>query len=139
MKEVCLEGYHELRHTSDLSIEVRSDSLAGIYRSAVKALTDQFAYQSADDLSEMHYPVHIQAGDELSCLIQLLNEILFLFEIGTTCLELQIDKLDRESLSGKLICVNTGQRSTGVKAITYHGGPITQTKTGFSVKLVFDL
>lgn len=138
MKDEYAEGYREITHTADIAVQVWSRSMSGLFDLSIRALRDQFKYVSNAEQKDQNLLVHIRAVDDLACLIQLLNEVLYQFDLGRICTHLQIDRIGQGELLGNIVYQVIGERTAVIKAITYHGGDISNVNGKFSVTLVFD-
>lgn len=140
--------YRYLDHVADTRFIAYGDTCGTVFENAAKAMFGVIA-----DISEVSgdvsFPVELTAPDAESLLVDWLSELLFLFDAeevllsrftvgsvgetadGSLCLKAVV--------SGAYTDPDVHEMKTEVKAVTYNGLRIEETKDGWEAEVVLDL
>ena len=133
--------YEPLEHTADIRVRLVSETLEGLFESAVLVMTELICEDLAGEESEFH--VSVEGNSVEQQLIELLSELLFQFDIQNTLVvaaEVAIDG-SSVSLSGRTIVFDP-RRHTGlceIKAATYHQLSVRRCDDQWTTTIVFDV
>jgi SHS2 domain-containing protein len=148
-----------LDHTADTAVRLTAGDAAGLVQSAVDALRCIYLGEEAgaelakrvdsgriDPGTAACFPIALEAEDGEAVLIELLAELIFLFDTERfLCARVEIESVSLDSpasLRGTLVGT-TGvadlELQTEVKAATYHGVRIRREGGRLTVDVVFDL
>ncbi len=143
-----------LDHTADTAVRLTAADPSGLVQSAVDALRCIYLGEEegalladrVDSGPTTRFPIVLEAEDGEALLIDLLGELIFLFDTRRfLCGRVEIENVCLEcpsSLKGTLVGTTpTGelQIKTEVKAATYHAVQIRRDGRGLTVDVVFDL
>ncbi len=148
-----------LDHTADTAVRLTAADPSGLVQSAVDALrciylgeeegariADRNDSGRIESGPAIRFPMALEAEDGEALLIDLLGELIFLFDTRRfLCGRVEIEdvSLERPSrLTGTLVGTTRAadlQIRTEVKAATYHAVRIRRDARGLTVDVVFDL
>ena len=143
-----------LDHTADTAVRLTAADPAGLVQSAVDALRCIYLGEEAgasladriDSGPATRSPIVLKAEDGEALLIDLLGELIFLFDTRRfLCGRVEIENVSLErpsSLKGTLVGTTRAAEleiRTEVKAATYHAVRIRRDARGLTVDVVFDL
>ncbi|UCF31967.1 MAG: archease [bacterium] len=137
-------GFRELDGvTADVGIEAWGQTLEEAFSHAGNALASLMSDRGAL-AGDLLLDISVTADDRASLLVTFLNEIIFLEETEDF-LPLEVASLDIDgnrlcsTISGSSYDASVHRRNMEVKAATYHGLRIEENKTGFRVRVIFDV
>lgn len=133
-------------HTADLAVEVEARTPADLYAEAVRAFTDCVTDIVAVAPRERRKLV-VRAGDSELLLVELLQEVLSLFEVerllfvrAVTVLRRGVDFVELEAtVFGERYDVQRHLAKVAIKAVTYHELRIWEGPAGWHATVVFDI
>lgn len=133
--------YEPLEHTADIRVRLTSESLEGLFESAVLVMTEIICEDLSGEETEIHVSVQGRTADEQ--LIELLSELLFQFDIQNTLVVAVDVEFDGTtvSLSGRTVVFDP-HRHTGlneIKAATYHQLTVHHSADQWTATIVFDV
>jgi SHS2 domain-containing protein len=149
---VTLAGVAFLDHTADVGIDVEAASLAELlHRAALGMLAllrgeeEDVNVAAADppgpaaDLEAVPVAVHGDAPVDL--LAGWLREILFLHEVdGLDYVRAELDVVDREHVTGRILVSTGGHAVREIKGVTYHElEAAEQAGGGWHARVIFDV
>lgn len=137
-----------LDHTADIAVRIRAASGAEFFEEAARAflaLLLDLDSSSAEPRREL--PLHLEAEDAESLLVDFLNELIFLFdtqrmvvsEIVVEDARLESPASLRATLRGETFDASRHTARTAVKAATFHGLEVRRNSEGVEAVVVFDL
>lgn len=131
--------YQEIDHTADLALRIDGADLDQLFRHAAHALFDQ--YGEADPNAAPHtFPVHLEAPDRETLLVDWLNELLYLAEVHELVLDaFTIRCLTSTSMDGEAQGRPPTHRHKAIKAATFYDLCIATVADGLTVTVTFDV
>lgn len=137
MKGLTSEGYKEISHTADWSLEVWALTLERLFELAARGMY-QLAGIAAGS-SSIEREVVISGMDMETLLVGYLDELLYLVENeALTAVEFDM-KLSETHLNCKLACAPVVKIDKQIKAVTFHKLAIKRRRGLYWVTLVFDV
>jgi SHS2 domain-containing protein len=139
--------YQALEHTADLGIEVRADTLAGLFADAAAGLYDTITELDAI-APQQQGELRVEAAALDLLLVAWLEELLFRLdahgELWPLCtVELSEARGGRWTASarcaGERFVAGRHAVKVQVKAITYHGLEVARTPEGWRARVIFDV
>lgn len=131
-------GYREIEHTADWELHVWAPDLTTLLKIAAQGMYELSNTELAAGSREMREFV-IPFVDRETLLVDFLAELLFLCEDEG----IAFDDYQLSIKSGTLkVQANGGpiqNQAKEIKAVTYHGLQIRETKRGLEVRIVFDV
>ena len=128
-------------HTADTAIDVRADSLAELFEWAVRGMCT-LMYDTDSLAAHNQYEIAVEAASLDELLVDVLSEVLWWSETGDVIpCSVAVD----EVADGARLRVGGAeqdpQRLIGppIKAVTYHELAVTETPSGWSAPVVFDV
>ena len=138
------KNYELIEHTADVGIRVRGKDLEELFVNAAFAMFDIIAQKleepSSPKIRKFRIIQEVQDKEEL--LINWLNELLSLSSAKETIFcHFKFNKLDRSGLDVDADgCDISGyQVNAEIKAATYHGLKLEETKSGWQAEIIFDV
>jgi SHS2 domain-containing protein len=119
-------GFELLEHTADIGIRARGASLEEVFEHATEGLAEVLgARPPGGSPGESGAPVAVEvsAGDPGGLLVDWLNEVLWLLEVGQAMVtSVRVERVGDGTASGEVVLAAGGPESDGtlVKAVTYH-------------------
>jgi SHS2 domain-containing protein len=142
-------SFRFLDHTGDTAVEISAASEGELLREAARALREVYIdpQRSRDSGVVELVPLAFEAEDIESLLIDVLNELIFLFDSRRLLprdLEIEILELGpplflRARLAAEPFDPACHAFLTEVKAATFHAMRVERTEAGVSTTVVFDL
>ena len=137
-------GFRELENiTADLGIEAWGHSLEDAFSSAAHGLASLLSELPGGE-QPLEKDIHLEADSLSTLLVQFLNEIIYLEETqdflpgAVKHLTLTGNRLDA-TLTGAAYDPGIHTLNAQVKAATYHGLEIKQTRGRVTIKVIFDV
>jgi len=135
-------GYRFIEHTADIGVEIWSLNLEGVYEIAGSALFDLIVPELGRPDLVRH--LEIDGEDPATLLVNLLNELLYLFEVeGLIFREFVVLELGDEKLSIRVQCEKYDSDKTDVrtvvKAATWHMVTVEEIDGGWHGVIYLDL
>ncbi len=128
-----------LSHTADLEIQITAKSREELFRDALVGMTQESGPIYSDEPG-ITRQISIQSPDQNSLLVDFLSESLRLGDTENEAYEsVDFDELTEKSLRARLYGKPIKKLSLEIKAVTYHGLEIKETKTGWEARIVFDI
>jgi SHS2 domain-containing protein len=132
-------GFEEIDHTADWAYRVRAPTMAGLYEAALEGLYT-FAGINNDGGPSTNREVCLEAGDAESLLIAWLNEALYLLQEEHAALSgIHWEELTAQRLRATAASYDAAAGGKYIKAATYSGLRILQTREGFEATIVLDV
>jgi SHS2 domain-containing protein len=119
-------GFELLEHTADIGIRARGGSLEEVFEHATEGLAEVLgARPPGRSPGESGEPVAVEvsAGDPGGLLVDWLNEMLWLLEVGQAVVTgVRVERVGDGTASGEVVLAAGGPEPDGilVKAVTYH-------------------
>ncbi len=137
-------AYELLEHTADISIRVKGDDLAGLFKNTALAMFDIIAEKKPETRAGKSEKITIkqEAGDLEELFVNWLNELLSLSAVKELILTgFLIKKLDKNNIEAD--CAGEDIKgykvNTEIKAATYHELKLGQVKDGWQAQVIFDV
>jgi len=137
--------YRTIEHQADIAVEIEAADRAGLFCSALEALVSLLTGNEdrASHTSCSQVVISASGYDDEECLVDLLNELLFLCQVHQKFpVEVSDVHFDSDQeVSAKIFVVETGKELTlsrEIKAATYHNLKIINSP-GWRTKIVFDV
>ena len=129
----------EIEHTADRAFRVRGRDLRELFVNAADALL-RIQRQRASKTSDLTREVIIEGFDRETLLVNWLNEILFLQEVhNETFTRAEILAISHKHLKAQLHGQKGRQARRLIKAVTFHGLRVRETKIGLEAEIVVDV
>ena len=127
-----------IAHTADVRFRITSETLAGLFTDALRALTEFMQPEYLDD--PVSATIELDAVDTTSLLVDFLGEVLTRCHVRREAYcGVTFESLTATSLRATL----TGRHVRGfeedVKAVTYHEAEVVQRDGGWETMLVLDI
>lgn len=141
------DGITYREHTADLWVEARGRDIGEVVNRLVNGLYGVIASSMNLKGEAVQKEIHGKGPDLETALVELLSEILYMFDAGPYVVVESItsversEKWDRINLSGKW-CefeIPEGHMGMEVKAVTYHGTEIKREGGEMVAKVLLDL
>ena len=138
-----MKRFEEIEHTADLAIRAHGRTIEELFENAALGLFSLI--WATDSVSE--FPVSrtlaLEAPDRDRLLHAWLRELLYIHEADDIALgAFRITHLSGGRLEAEVSGVAVGELPDppvcAIKAVTYHGLEIEQTREGFTAELIFD-
>jgi SHS2 domain-containing protein len=130
---------NELEHTADRAFRVRGKNLGELFVNAADALF-RLQRQSIGKTSGLAGEVGVEGYDRETLLVNWLNEILYLQEANNeTFNRAEILEISGQHLKAKLFAQRDRRVQRLIKAVTFHGLRIQETRTGFEAEIIVDV
>ena len=140
--------YRYLDHVADTRFIAYGESFGAVFENAAKAMFGVIA-DISNVSGDISFPVELTAPDAESLLVDWLSELLFLFDaeevlLGRFTVETVGKTADgslclKAVVSGENTDPDVHEMKTEVKAVTYNGLRIEETKDGWEAEVVLDL
>jgi len=132
-----------LEHTADVGIRAYGRSLPELYSNAARALLD-IMVRTRDVRPAVSLDVHVAGRDRVELLVAWLHEIIFRFETtGLVFGDAEVRRIEDGSLDGVLRGEPLDSRrhvlGREVKAVTYHGARVDETRDGWIAEVILDI
>ena len=115
-------GYELLEHTADVGIRARGPTLEAAFEQATEGLAEVLGALAPEGPGEP-VRVEVSAEDPGGLLVDWLNEVLWLREVGQAAVTgVRVERVTDSSASGWVAFAGDGPAPDGtfVKAVTYH-------------------
>jgi SHS2 domain-containing protein len=138
-----VKPYRLLEHTADIRVRIYGRSLKGLFQNAVCALTDTLTdFQKVK--KKISRQIAITADNQELLLVQLLQELLFLFDARRfVARRLEFirfdDKMIKALVWGEKFSPDRHPPKTEIKAVTYHQLKVEKRREGWVAEVVFDV
>lgn len=139
-----MKDYEIIEHTADIGIRVRADDLKELFQKAARAMFEIIAEENlpSGPRSARNVTIRQKAEDLEELFVNWLNELLSLSAAKEMIFsDFKIGKLDNNHLQA----IATGQEiknyrvNTEIKAATYCGLKLEETKSGWQAEVIFDV
>lgn len=134
-------GFEEVAHTADLEIKVWGKDLKSLFIAAAEGMCHLCGVEDSErGFSTIKEEINLEAMDYEGLLILFLEELLY--RLTEDYMLFKVDRLrisDHFSLAAKLQGAQIKSYQRDIKAVTYHKLNITETDSGYSVNIVFDI
>lgn len=131
-------GLNELQHTADISIEVWSDSLQGIIISAFEGMSALINSKCEDNPTWERQYITVE-GDFEEILINFLNEVIYLLDIGIGVKTISVTPKDANRYVIRMFCSNFLTAEKMIKAVTFSNVALQVSDNGYRMRIVFDV
>jgi len=133
-------SFEEIEHTADLSLRVRGQDMAQLYASAAQGMFHLMQCERRVPGSPVSVDVALEAGDEVSLLVDWLAELLYRAERDDCCYHsFTIHSLTGTSLQATARGWSPCVTRRGIKAVTYSGLEIVRLDGGYQATITFDV
>jgi SHS2 domain-containing protein len=137
-------GYMERTHPADIALEVWAGTLDELFVQAAKGMLELIKPEISGDANFSEKKLSLKEMDNESLLVAFLTDLLFRFEV---------DRILYQDIDLHITPVGDGQMQLNatlrgkpfyrynreIKAVTYSGLKIDQTKEGYRATVVFDI
>jgi SHS2 domain-containing protein len=118
-------GFELLEHTADVGIRARGASPEEVFEHATEGLAEVLGARPPGGPGGPGEPVAVEvsAGDPGGLLVDWLNEVLWLLEVGQAVVTgVRVERVGDGTASGEVVLAAGGPEPDGtlVKAVTYH-------------------
>jgi len=138
-------SYSFIDHTADIAVEVKADSIKGLFIASVQAFKE--AVVESDSISsKAKYNLKLESHSPESLLVNFLNELNFRLtnkkKIVNNIIDIKIYQTDD---NWNLVCtleesdVDEDKIKTEIKSVTYHQMDIKHELGEYSTRIVFDI
>ncbi len=133
-------GYRRLKHTSDIKILVKGETLENLFSNALRAMA-KILVQGRLAGRQCQAYIKVNSSEETSLLIDFLSEVLFLSaKRGAVFDKVEFRYLDSCQLRAVVLGYKVDGFDKDIKAVTYHEAQIKRNKKGkLETVVVFDL
>jgi SHS2 domain-containing protein len=134
-------GYQPLNHTADVSLRAWGPTLPALFEQAAAGMMAQMLDLAAVPRT-LRRRVRVEAGDQVSLLVEWLNELLYLREVeGEAFVHARVTRLTDTVLEAEVKGGEVADEAVfhPIKAATYHDLAIRKTPAGYEVTVVFDV
>lgn len=137
--------YEYIPHTADVGIKVKAATLAGIYERCALLLFDMlFDFSGSSGEPSSVERLHVNADDNEMLLVELLNEIIYLFFtkhfVAAEATVYHEGNTLSAVLRGTVVPQERFKVKEEIKAVTYHGLQVRQLPGGrFEAQVIFDV
>jgi SHS2 domain-containing protein len=129
----------ELEHTADRAFRVRGDDLRELFANAAGALF-RLQRQRAGKTSGIIRQVEVEGFDRETLLVNWLNEILYSQEVHKeTFARVEIQEISDKHLKARLYGQKGRRVQRLIKAVTFHGLKVLETKRGLEADIIVDV
>ena len=130
---------NELEHTADRAFRVRGKTLKELFANAADGLF-RLQRQRGRTNVELTREVEVEGYDRETLLVNWLNEILYLQEAhNETLSRVEVIEISDQHLKAKLQGQKGRRAHRLIKAVTFHGLRVHETKTGFEAEIIVDV
>jgi SHS2 domain-containing protein len=135
-----LSGYRRLKHTSDIKILVKGETLENLFSNALQAMA-KILVRGRLAGRQCQANIKVNSSEETSLLIDFLSEVLFLSaKRGAVFDKVKFRYLDSCQLSAVVLGYKVDRFDKDIKAVTYHEAQIKRNKKGeLETVVIFDL
>jgi len=131
--------FNEIEHTADISVQIQAEDFAGLLLGAASAMFELMGI-SIDKEGERQRTIEVEGIDREDLLVAWLEELLYLIERH----EVGFGKIELVALNDTNLVASVEELpgvapSKEIKAVTYHGLEIKETRMGVEVTIVFDV
>lgn len=132
-------NFNEIEHTADISVHIQAEDFAGLLLGAASAMFELMGI-STDKEGERQRTIEVEGIDREDLLVAWLEELLYLIERH----EVGFGKIELVALNDTNLVASVEELpgvvpSKEIKAVTYHGLEIKETRMGVEVAIVFDV
>jgi SHS2 domain-containing protein len=140
-----MSNYKFFDHTADIGVEVTGRTKKELFVNAAEALFDVLIESKTGEVSEKKQKtIAVDGADAADLLINFLRELLYLFNgekfVMVNC---EIIKFANKELQAQLTGESFNSKKhlikTEIKAVTYSGAKVEKLKTGWKVRIIFDV
>lgn len=138
-----VENYRIFSHTADVGLFVRGKTRADLFKSAADGMVSIFSDPEKFN-PKKRVRLSVFSEDWESLLVDWLHEILYYFTVKKTgFVKFKINKISPFSIRaegyGEKINLKKHSVFKEIKAVTRHNLKIRKTKSGYTVKIIFDI
>ncbi len=143
MTQIAEPSFRLLDHPADVGVEARGPTFASVCEQAARGLLSIFV-DPASVVPVEERSLEVVATDREQLVVRFLSDILYLYDgIGFVPADVQVHHAD----SGSIRAAVRGERCdrerhrlrTDVKAVTYHQLIITEDRSGWGLRVFFDI
>jgi len=140
-----MSNYKFFDHTADIGVEATGRTRKVLFVNAAQALFDVMIENKSGTASEKKSKtITVEGKDIADLLINFLRELLYLFNgeqfVVNHCEMLELrDRNIKARLTGEAFNSKTHSIKTEIKAVTYSGAKVEKIKTGWKVRIIFDV
>ena len=132
--------FEEIEHTADLAFRARGCDLPELFANAARAMTALEGATAADG-PELTRDIEVEGVDRDTLLVNWLNELLYLEQSGKESYDqFEFSKLTDQQLRARVRGRRARQNALRrIKAVTFHGLEVKQTREGWEATVVVDV
>lgn len=134
-----MKGFKILDHTADLKMEFFGKNLEELLNNCAEGLSN-YLYEKKSENFSVEYKIKFEKDEEVNCLINFLNEILYLMQYKNFIpSKVELNEEDNDYL------INIKGEKTDlkpiveIKAATYHNANIEKAGNNLKAVITFDL
>jgi SHS2 domain-containing protein len=132
-------SFNEIEHTADISIHIQAEDFGGLLLGTAFAMFELMG-MSTERNGEPKRTIEVDGIDREDLLVAWLEELLYLIERH----EVGFGKIDIVACSDTHLVASVEELpgmlpAKEIKAVTYHGLDIKETRMGLEVTIVFDV
>jgi len=131
-------GYREIEHTADWELHVWAPDLTTLFKIAAQGMYELSNTELAAGSREMREFV-IPFVDRETLLVDFLAELLYFSEAEGIAFDDYQLRINMSTLKGQASGGLIKHQAKEIKAVTYHGLHIHETKRGLEVNIIFDV
>lgn len=141
-----MKPYEIIEHTADVGVKANGSTLKELFENVAKGMFKIIAGKGGQQQPQEHRKIEIkkEVKDFEELLVSWLSELLYIFgKEDILFSDFRILELNNSGLvgeaSGKKIDPDHSALQTEIKAVTFHGLKIEESKLGFSCRVIFDV
>lgn len=132
--------FEEVEHTADWALRVRGRDLAELLVNAARGMCSLLVEDPAALPSQVEEQLEIQAVDSESLLVNWLNELAYWAEMERVVFKsFSLKEVTSTSLRAVVRGGPAPDLKKHIKAVTYHGLEIVESRNGLEATIVFDV
>lgn len=137
----CPYRYREVEHTADRALRVWGQSLPDLFVGAARGMYSLMDDLGREGLAATEWrPISLEGLDQVSLLVDWLNELLFLGEAeGLLFVDFEISSITDTTLEARAGGVPAREAEFDIKAATYHALELKEEEGGWSTLITFDV
>ena len=132
-----------LEHTADIGVEAYGVDLKQAFANAARGM-----FSIITDLYKINeiiqHNIEATAPNQESLLVAWLNELVYIFDVEHIIFKrFEISELDQNQIKatgyGEKVDASRHEMQVGIKAATYHMLQVARERTGYRVRVIFDI
>lgn len=135
-----MQPFTYLPHTADIKIRVWGKNLEQVFQNSLLAIADYLNPTRAEPTAVIKQPIQTESSDQLTLLVDFLNEIVSLSQIHKAVFDqISFSRLTATCLQGVLHGASVEKFGHDIKAVTYHQGKFEKTDSGYEAEFILDI